>query len=114
MSNNVKFSEFDLRDKNSSNNIAHYIVGYDASLNANFRLPIVEIFKSLGGITNYESSFTNISSITVNHNLNKIPYVEIYDTSGDVLVGQITHDHVNKDRFEVNFNSPLSGKIIYA
>jgi hypothetical protein len=109
----VKFSEFDLRDEPTSNNIAHFVVGYDASTDTNFRLPITEVFNFEGDIKFYEAVFTNLSTVTVNHTLNKTPEVTIFDNSGSVIIGEISHDIANLDNFTVSFNSPMTGTIQY-
>lgn len=56
-----------------------------------------------------EVPFTMQSSITVTHNLGKIPSVQVIDTSGDEVVGDTSHANVNE--LTVFFSAPFSGKI---
>lgn len=54
--------------------------------------------------------FTASSSVTVNHNLNKMPSVTIIDSANDEVEGQVTHSSVNS--LTVNFSSSFTGTII--
>lgn len=44
----------------------------------------------------------------ITHNLGKFPSVTIVDSSGRVVIGDVTH--VNNDQLTVTFNSAFSGK----
>lgn len=69
------------------------------------------IFKpSVGNTTNI--TFTNSSTITVDHNKGYNPLVQIIDTTNNMIDGQIYYPTLN--RFIVYFNINLTGIIIYS
>lgn len=43
----------------------------------------------------------------INHNLNKRPLIEVYDSAGNEWIGRETH--VNLNQTIINFNVPFSG-----
>lgn len=58
---------------------------------------------------NYVQNFTTSSIVTVNHGLNKLPSVNVIDSAGDEVVGQIFY--VNPNSVRVSFAAPFSGQI---
>jgi hypothetical protein len=55
----------------------------------------------------YSQSFTVSSVITVTHNLNKYPAIQVMDSAGDEVVGEIYYSSTNEAI--VRFNNPFSG-----
>lgn len=58
-----------------------------------------------------EVAFTNQTTVVVTHNLGYKPFVQIFDTSDNVIGGDVQHNSNNQ--FTVTFDSPTSGTIIY-
>lgn len=54
-------------------------------------------------------TFTDLSTITVDHNFKQFPIVAIADEDGNVIEGEITHPSLN--RTIISFNSQLSGTV---
>lgn len=59
----------------------------------------------------YEIGLDNESSKFVQHNLGYFPIIQIIDDLGNSVVGDI--QVIDKDRFIVFFNIPITGKIIF-
>ena len=59
---------------------------------------------------NYEQSFTNQSSIVINHSLNKFPSVTIKDSAGDEVEGSV--EHLTKNNIKLTFSSSFTGMVI--
>lgn len=57
----------------------------------------------------FQQAFTNQSSVTVTHNLNKYPAVQIIDSAGDQVEGNVSHDSLNE--LTVTFSSSFTGTI---
>lgn len=53
--------------------------------------------------------FTNSSTVVVDHNLGKYPSVQIFDSAGDQVEGQITHNSI--DQLTATFTSSFTGTI---
>lgn len=65
-----------------------------------------------GSSTNYSSTFTSQTTVTITHNLGHYPLVQILDGSGNLIQADtLTHSSVNA--FTVTFNPALTGTIIY-
>lgn len=62
------------------------------------------------GDKNFEQSFTNQSTIIVDHNLDKFPAVTIKDSAGDEVEGSI--EHITKNSIRLTFSSSFSGMVI--
>lgn len=58
---------------------------------------------------NYVQNFIASSFVTVNHNLNKIPSINVIDSAGDEVVGQV--QHLNTNAATLTFNAPFSGQV---
>lgn len=58
---------------------------------------------------NYEQSFTALSTIVVNHNLNKFPSVMTKDSAGDEVEGEV--EHTSKSSLILKFSAPFSGVV---
>lgn len=61
----------------------------------------------LGNDLNYSQSFTNSSSVTLVHNLGKIPSVTIIDSSGNTVHGDI--DYTDLNNLTITFNTAFTG-----
>lgn len=48
------------------------------------------------------------SQWVITHDLNKYPSVEVVDTAGTIVIGDITHNSVNQ--ITITFNAAFSGK----
>ena len=59
---------------------------------------------------NYVANFTTLSTVPVNHNLNKYPSVTVIDSAGDEVEGEVYH--VNTSQLILRFSAPFSGKVI--
>lgn len=57
-----------------------------------------------------EFTFTNTMSVVCVHNFGRYVDVTIYDTNGNEIYGQVIQNNLNQ--VTVNFNQPLSGKIL--
>lgn len=62
------------------------------------------------GDKHYEQSFTNQSSVTVDHNLGKFPSVTVIDTANDEVEGSV--DHISINQVIVSFSASFSGKVV--
>lgn len=62
---------------------------------------------------NHEVSFTSQSTITVTHNLGYKPLVQILDSTGHIVQGQVDHNEVTMNSFVVTLSSAITGVIIY-
>lgn len=62
----------------------------------------------------YSQSFTNASTVSVTHNLGKIPSVVILNTStGKRIYGEVVYDILDiTNKLTVNFNEPLTGQVV--
>jgi hypothetical protein len=61
------------------------------------------------GDKHYEQTFTNQSTVTVNHNLGKYPAVTVITSAGDEVEADI--DHLDANSFTVSFSSATGGVI---
>jgi hypothetical protein len=57
--------------------------------------------------------FTNVASVTVNHNYGSEVLVQIRNTNREVIIPDKIQDAVDLNSFTVTFSSPESGTIIY-
>tara|TARA_B100000902_G_scaffold369163_1_gene393123 strand:+ start:417 stop:662 length:246 start_codon:yes stop_codon:yes gene_type:complete len=51
---------------------------------------------------------TSSATWNIQHNLNKHPAVEVVDTGGTVVIGQVTY--VDKNNLTIVFSAPFGGK----
>lgn len=58
---------------------------------------------------NFVLPFTNQTSVTVTHNLNKKPAVTIVDSAGDEVFGNVTH--ISDNSLQVAFSSSFTGTV---
>ena len=58
----------------------------------------------------YEQAFTNQSTVTVNHNLNKKPAITVIDSAGDECEGEVVHTNANT--LTVSFSASFSGTVL--
>jgi len=58
---------------------------------------------------NYVQTFTVASTVTVNHNLNKLPAVTIIDSAESEVIGDI--EYTNNNTLVLTFSAPFSGKV---
>lgn len=63
-----------------------------------------------GSDVNYVETFTNQSSVSVVHNLNKKPAVTIIDSAGDEIEGEV--NHVSANELTVDFSASFTGSVI--
>lgn len=56
-----------------------------------------------------EYTFTNVSSVTIDHNLGYIPEVQVQLSDGSVVYADIRH--VSTDRVVVTFANAISGSV---
>jgi len=61
------------------------------------------------GDKNYTADFGVTDTVAVNHNLNKYPSIEVIDSAGDEVVGEV--EYLNTNQVIVRFMAPFSGKI---
>lgn len=59
---------------------------------------------------NFIYSFTNESALVVEHNLSKKPAVTVVDSSGEEVIGQVTH--MDNSTVLITFTAPFTGKVI--
>src|SRR3954467_10942682 len=62
------------------------------------------------GDKNYTQTFTDSSSVTVDHNLGKYPAITVIDTAGDEVIGDV--DHVGLNQVVISFGAAFSGMVI--
>jgi hypothetical protein len=60
---------------------------------------------------NFVHTFTNQSSMIIEHGLDKYPAVYVQDSAGDEVIGDISHLDINT--VEINFSSSFSGKAVF-
>jgi hypothetical protein len=58
---------------------------------------------------NYVHNFSVESEVTVNHNLGKYPAVQVMDSAGDEVEGEVYY--VNTIQLIVRFTNPFSGMV---
>lgn len=63
------------------------------------------------GISRYQQAFAGVNTVTILHNLGYQPTIMVLDSLGGALGGQVTHLDLNS--FNVAFNLPLAGVILY-
>lgn len=63
-----------------------------------------------GGDKYFSQSFTNQSSLTVSHNLNKKPAVTIIDSAGDQVFGNVTH--LSDNQIQIAFSASFTGTVL--
>lgn len=63
-----------------------------------------------GSDKHYEQTFTSAASVTVMHNLGKIPAVTVIDSANDEVVGDI--QYINSNQLIVSFSAPFSGVVL--
>lgn len=60
---------------------------------------------------NFVQEFTNLSTMVVEHGLDKYPAVYVQDSTGDEVEGEITHLDVNTT--EIRFTGSFSGRVVF-
>lgn len=63
-----------------------------------------------GGDKNFSQAFTFSDDVTVVHNLGKYPSVDIFDSAGTEVIGNV--EYIDQDRVRVTFTNPFTGMII--
>ena len=63
-----------------------------------------------GGVIVFNQS-TPASTWTISHTLNRIPMVQVYDSSGDEVIADVVSTNIN---ITVTFASPQTGTVVYA
>lgn len=105
-----KFSDFNKKPIGNTLDGFHYVAGYDQATGKNFTVKVNELYNSL---TYAEIPITNRLTVTVNHNLEKIPTVIILDNNGYEVLASIQHNMNTKNSFTITFSVSFSGTIIY-
>lgn len=59
--------------------------------------------------THYTTSFTNLATVTVAHNLGKRPAITVMDSAGTEIEGEVIHDTLNQ--VTLKFSSSFSGTV---
>lgn len=62
-----------------------------------------------GSDKNYIYDFTNSLTLNISHNLAKYPAVTIQDSSGDEVIGSVTHNDINN--LTLTFSAPFTGRV---
>lgn len=83
---------------------------YDSTSNQYVTIPMLLKQGGGGSDSNFAQSFTNSSTVTVEHMLGKFPAVTIIDSAGDEVIGETVH--MDNDSVTINFSAPFSGKVI--
>ena len=80
-------------------------------------MAIANVFNSSGGARKESSealtrefTFTNVTTITINHSFTSKPHITIIDTNGNVIEAE--KRYINNRQILINFSSSLSGTII--
>ena len=63
-----------------------------------------------GTDAHFTQDFTGSSTVTVTHNLGKLPAVTVIDSAGDEVKGDVDHQGINQ--LVISFSAPFSGKVI--
>lgn len=63
-----------------------------------------------GSDKNYVQSFTNQSSVTVNHNLGKLPAVTVLNSANDSV--EVFVNHINTNQLIITAIGSFTGKVI--
>lgn len=63
----------------------------------------------VGPDVNFTQEFTISSTVPVNHNLNKYPSVNVIDSAGDEVMGEIFYSSLNQ--VILTFAAPFSGRV---
>jgi hypothetical protein len=58
----------------------------------------------------FEQAFTNLSSVVVNHELNKKPSVTVINSAGDQVIGEVEYHGLNS--LTLTFSSSFSGTVV--
>ena len=74
-------------------------------------LRLTPVLLGTAGDTVSEQPITATTSASVAHNLARCPFVQVIDNAGHVIDANV--QHVNTNQFVVNFNEPVTGKILY-
>ena len=78
-------------------------------------LEIVEIVqqgeKGISGLTSFRVNFTNQQTVQINHALNFYPKPMVFNTNDELIL--VSPKHINQNRFDLIFNEPISGYVIY-
>lgn len=59
------------------------------------------------GDKNFTQAFTNSSTVSLTHSLNKYPSVTVIDSAGDEVVGDVSYDDLNN--VTLSFQGSFSG-----
>lgn len=84
---------------------------YELAVTLGFAGTLEQWLESLKALDKtYTQSFTAQSTVTVVHNLGKLPSVNVIDSAGDEVEGEVYYESVNV--VIVTFSYPTSGRII--
>lgn len=61
------------------------------------------------GDKHFSQNFSVTDTVSVTHNLNKLPAVTIMDSANDEVVGMV--NYIDQNSLTVEFDAPFSGKI---
>lgn len=64
-----------------------------------------------GQVTTYRVDFTDQLSVQVNHGLGIYPIVQVFNSNNELVL--VTPKHINNNRFDLIFNVPVTGYVIY-
>lgn len=85
------------------------VTGQFLEKNSNTDFDFQWITPAFTGDKNYTAEFGVTNTVAVNHNLNKYPSIEVIDSAGDEVIGEV--EYLNTNQVIVRFMAPFSGRI---
>lgn len=67
--------------------------------------------KGDSGRMTYRVNFTNQQTVQVNHDIGTYPIPMVFNANDEIVL--ISPKHINQNRFDLIFNEPISGYVIY-
>ena len=92
---------------NCGNNCNVILKNVDCNIVFKIQGAIVNQSGSGGGDKHYEQPFNSVSTVTLDHNLNKYPAITIIDSAGTQFIADVNHTTINKTI--LSWNGATSG-----
>ncbi len=84
------------------------VIGTDGVTGATLNYEITDLVAAFADENSYTESVTQNSSVwNLEHNLNRFPVVQVVDTAGSVVIGDI--QYVDQNNITITFSAPFQG-----
>ena len=84
------------------------VIGTDGATGKTLNYEIADLALTISGETTYIEVVTQNTSVwSIEHNLSRFPAVQVVDTAGSVVIGDI--QYIDQNNITITFSAPFAG-----